>query len=158
VAHVTTSVALIGAVAAFLILAIAGVTGSPPLAAAAYPAMRAITWFLIMPLALSSLVIGLLESVGTSWGLYRHYWVVWKLVITVVAVAVLIVQLRSIDSIAIAAAGGVLAGTDLIQQRVSLIVHSTGGIIVLLLPVLLSVYKPRGTTRYWRRRIAAGAD
>jgi hypothetical protein len=32
-------------------------------------------------------------------------------------------------------------------------VHSSGGLTVLLLPVLLSIYKPRGRTRFGRRAL-----
>jgi hypothetical protein len=33
------------------------------------------------------------------------------------------------------------------------VIHAGGGLLVLLLPVVLSVYKPRGMTRYgWRKQ------
>jgi len=32
------------------------------------------------------------------------------------------------------------------------VVHAGGGLLVLLVPMILSVYKPRGMTRYGRRK------
>jgi hypothetical protein len=50
--HVTTSVGWLGAVAALLALAIAGLTGDDSrLVATAYPAMRLTTWIVIVPLS-----------------------------------------------------------------------------------------------------------
>jgi len=37
-------------------------------------------------------------------------------------------------------------------ERISLVVHSGGGLVVLLVPMVLSIYKPRGLTRHRRRR------
>jgi hypothetical protein len=151
--HVASSVGLLGAVAAFLVLAIVGlVAGDAVTARSAYPAMKLTTWFVILPLALASLGIGVIESVGTTWGLFRHYWVVAKLVITAAAVAVLLLQLGVIDYMAATAAAGAPLGDGLIEARMALVAHGGGGLLLLLVPVALSLYKPQGTTRYWRRR------
>ena len=49
-AHVTSSVGWFGAVAAFLALAIVGLTSpDPPVVRAAYLAMHLVTWFVIVP-------------------------------------------------------------------------------------------------------------
>ena len=67
-AHVTSSVGWIGAVAAFLALAIAGLTSHDAhMVRVAYPAMELIARFVIVPLALASLVSGLIQSLGTPW-------------------------------------------------------------------------------------------
>ena len=70
--HVTTGIGFIGAVAAFLALAIAGVMTAPP---AVYEALRIITWAVVVPLAFASLGIGIVSSLTTPWGLVKHYWV-----------------------------------------------------------------------------------
>lgn len=151
--HVASSVGLLGAIAAFLVLAIVGlVNADNETAHAAYPAMRATTWFAVVPLALASLGIGILESVGTTWGLFRHYWVVTKLLITAAAVVVLMLQLGLIDTMSAIALTGSPMGPDLLEARMALVAHGGGGLLLLLVPVALSVYKPQGTTRYWRRR------
>jgi hypothetical protein len=131
--HVTTSVGFIGAVAAFLALAIAGARG-----ATVYPAMQLITGTVIVPLAFASLAIGVVSSLGTAWGLVRHYWLALKLVLTVVAVAVLMLQTPTIDRLA--------AGTAGPGAGVAMIVHASGGLVVLLALMVLSIYKPRGLT------------
>ena len=151
--HVTASVGWLGAVGAFLALAIAGLTSADTqLVRGAYLAMDLETRFVIVPLAFASLVTGLVQSLGTTWGLVRHYWVVVKLVITIAATAILLQQLGPIGYLAGAASEGTLAGSDLRVVRISLVVHAGGGLLVLLVPMILSIYKPRGLTRYGRRK------
>jgi hypothetical protein len=91
--HVASSVGWLGAVAAFLALAIAGLTGqNEQLGRAAYLAMHMTTWFVIVPLSFAALLTGLVQSLGTNWGLFRHYWVMAKLVLTVLATIILLVH------------------------------------------------------------------
>jgi hypothetical protein len=74
--HLVSSVGWLGAVAGFLALAVAGLTGQgEQITRAAYLAMDLTAWFVIVPLSLASLLTGLLQSLGTTWGLLRHYWV-----------------------------------------------------------------------------------
>ncbi len=154
-AHVLASVGWIGSVAVFLALALAGLTsGDEATARGVYVAMDLAATAVIVPLAVAALVTGLVQSFGTHWGLVRHYWVIVKLVVTVVALVVLLLQLGSIGRLGDAAAAGTLGTSDLREARTSLVVHSGGGLLVLLLPMVLSVYKPRGTTRYGRRAVS----
>jgi len=88
-AHITFSVAWIGAVAVFLALAIAGLTSqNTQMVRTAYPAMELTARFVIVPLAFASLLSGLIQSLGTPWGLFRHYWVLAKLLLTIFATIV----------------------------------------------------------------------
>ncbi|MEO7222145.1 MAG: hypothetical protein ABIY37_06700 [Devosia sp.] len=153
VLHVTSSVGFTGAVAGFLALGIVGLTSTGPLAAAVYPAMQVITWYVIVPLAASSLLIGIIQSLGTPWGLVRYYWVIIKLALTFLALAVLMLQTQSIDMLAQAALQGTLG--DYASARFSMVLHGSGGIVVLLTATVLSVYKPRGMTEYGARAIVA---
>src|ERR1700730_18219028 len=92
-AHVTSSVGLLGSIAAFLALAVAGLTGQDAqMVRAAYPAMALIARFVIVPLTFASLLTGLIQSLGTPVGLFRHYWVLVKLLLTAFAAVVLLVQ------------------------------------------------------------------
>ena len=52
---------------------------------AVYLAMHLTTWFVIVPLCLASLLTGIVQSLGTTWGLFRHSWIVTKLLLTVLA-------------------------------------------------------------------------
>jgi hypothetical protein len=89
--HITFSIGWIGAVAGFLALAITGVTSQDAqMVRAAYPAMKLIARFVIVPLAFASLLSGLIQSLGTPWGLFRHYWVLGKLLLTTFATIVLL--------------------------------------------------------------------
>jgi len=148
--HVAASVGSLGAVAAFLALALSGLASHDPgMRHAVYLAMELITWFIIVPLIVASLLSGIVSSLGTPWGLLRHYWVLVKLLLTVFAGVVLLFQLRPIRMAAAAAAG---AGADLGTLKIQLVVHAAGGLLVLLVATALSVYKPRGMTRYGVRR------
>src|SRR5262245_23907885 len=92
-AHVISSVGWLGAVAAFLALAVAGLTNQDAqMVRAAYLAMELITWFIIVPSALASLLTGLVVSLGSALGLFRHYWVVAKLLITIIATILLLMH------------------------------------------------------------------
>jgi hypothetical protein len=152
-AHITSSVGLLGAVAGFLALAIAGLSSQNiQMTRAAYLAMELTAWFVIVPLALASLLTGIVQSLGTTWGLFQHYWVLAKLLLSVFVTIVLLLQMKSISYLADAAAGTVLTSADLLEARMSLVAHAGGGLLVLLVPAALSVYKPRGLTRYGRRK------
>ncbi len=152
-AHVISSVGLLGSIAAFLALAVAGLTSQDPqMVRAAYPAMELIARFVIVPLAFASLLTGLIQSLGTPWGLFRHYWVLAKLLITVFATAVLLAKMELIGYAARLAAEAILPRADLRTAGIQLVVHATGGLLVLLVPAVLSVYKPRGLTPYGRHK------
>jgi hypothetical protein len=153
-AHVTSSVGTLGAVAGFLALAVAGLTSTDSqVVRAAYLAMELTAWYVIVPLVLASLVTGLVQSLGTPWGLFRHYWVVAKLLLNVLVTIVLLLQLELIGYLADVSAEMRFSNSDIRGLRLSPVIHAAGGLLVLLVPVALSLYKPRGLTRYgWRKQ------
>jgi hypothetical protein len=154
-AHVASSVGSLGAVAGFLALAVAGLTSQDTqMVRAAYLAMELTAWFVIVPLILASLLTGLVQSLGTTWGLLRHYWILVKLLLTVLVTIVLLLQTEPISYMAAVAAETTLSSADLRGLRSSLVwPHGAGGLLVLLVTTTLSVYKPRGMTRYgWRKQ------
>lgn len=156
--HVTTSVGWLGAVAAFLALALVGLTSTDVLTArGAYVAAAVVTWFVIVPLCLASLVTGIVQSLGTPWGLFRHYWVVIKLALTVGATLLLLVHTQPIDHLAAVAADTGAFGADLRGMRVQLVVDAGLAVFVLLATTALATVKPRGLTRYGQRRQASGS-
>ncbi|MFD5058978.1 hypothetical protein [Streptomyces sp. NPDC058394] len=151
--HVTSSVGWLGAVAAFLALAVAGLASSAPQTArGAYLAMDVVGWYVIVPFSVASLLTGLVQSLGTVWGLLRHYWVIAKLLITVIATLVLLVHMQPVGHLADAAERAALAGGELEGMRIQLIADAAAALLVLLTAAALSVFKPRGVTRYGRRR------
>lgn len=111
-----------------------------------------IAWFVIVPLTFASLLTGVVQSIGTHWGLFHHYWVLAKLLLTGFVVIILLRQMKSISYLGDTAEKMGLTSVDLLEARMSLVAHAAGGLLVLLIPTALSVYKPRGMTRYGRRK------
>jgi hypothetical protein len=147
--HVTASVSWAGAIASFLVLAIAGISSQDTqLVRAAYLSMHLITWALIVPLCLASLLTGVVQSVGTAWGLFRHYWVAAKLLLTVVATIILLAHTQPIGQVAALAAASTLSSNDLWQLRLQLVGDASAALFVLFITTTLSVYKPWGLTPY----------
>jgi len=151
-AHITHAVGWIGAVAGYIALDVAAATSQDAQTLrAAYLAMELIAWYVIVPLAFASLLTGLVMSLGTKWGLFRHYWVLISLLLTIIATIVLLVETQTISYFAEIAADPTRSSDDL-RALGSTLVHSVGGIVVLLVILVLNVYKPRGMTRYWWRK------
>jgi hypothetical protein len=91
-------------------------------------------------------------SLGTRWGLFRHYWVLISLLLTIIATGVLLVETQTISYCADLAADPTTS-SDYLRELGSTLVHSVGGTVVLLVILVLNVYKPRGMTRYgWRKQ------
>ncbi len=151
-AHVTSSIGWFGAVAAFLALAIAGLFSQDrELVRAAYLVMGLTTWFVIVPFAFVSLGSGVVSSLFTRWGLFRYYWVLLKLVITILATIVLLIHTQPIDLLAGVAAKTAVLGAHLQSQQL-MVVASSVALVVLIVLTALSVYKPRGMTPYGQRK------
>ena len=149
--HLASSVGWLGAVVAYLALGVSAVTSrDAQTVRAAWIAMEVAGWFAIVPLALAELLTGLVMSLGTPWGLFRHYWVLITLVLTILATVVLLLHMPDVSALADVAReadGAELAGLggDLF--------HPGAGLLVLLVITGLNVYKPRGMTRYgWRKQ------
>ena len=150
-AHVASSVGWLGAVVAFLALAVVGVTSDEPQTVrAAYLVMEPTAWLVLVPAAVATLLTGLVVSLGTPWGLVRHYWVLFKLLIAAFCTIVLLMYMATFRSMADAA---VDPSADLEAVRsLSPLLHAGAAMVALLAALVLSVYKPRGTTRYGRIR------
>ena len=153
-AHVTFAVGWLGAVAAFLALAIGGLTSrDAQMVRAVYLVMEPIARFVIVPLSFAPLLTGPVLSLGTSWGLFRHYWILAKLLITILSAIILQVHMRPISLLAAAAAKPALMSTDLHAVQVQMVVASAAALLALLAATTLGVYKPRGMTPYgWRKQ------
>jgi hypothetical protein len=153
-AHVTSSVGWLGAVVGFLALALAGLTSQDAqIVRAAYLTMELIGWFVLVPLALASLLTGLIQSLGTTWGLFRHYWVLAKLLINVFATFVLLMYMQTLRALADVAAETTSSSGDLGALRSpSPLLHAGAALLLLLVATTLAVYKPRGLTPYGQRK------
>jgi hypothetical protein len=152
VVHLTSAVGWIGGALAYLAVGVAAETSdSSETVRGAWIAMDVIGWRVLVPLGVAAFTTGLLLSLGTRWGLFRHYWVVFSLALTAFALVVMLLHLsdvtESADIARTASEAHLLAmGGD--------IAHPGIGIGVLFVVLVLNLYKPKGLTSYGRRRLA----
>lgn len=151
--HLTCSVGWLGAVVAYLALDLTVATSrDAQILRAAWIAMGLVTSTAIVPLALASLLTGVVMGLGTRWGIFRHWWVVISLLLTIVATLVLLSEAGVIGRMAAIAADPTTSDDDLLALPPTLL-HSAGGLVVLLVVQFLNVYKPQGLTPYgWRKQ------
>jgi hypothetical protein len=136
-AHVAISVGLFGVFAAMVMLGVAGATASDPeTSGAAYRAMS-ILKNAVPPGAVGVVVTGVVLSLGTNWGLFKHLWVVVKLVLTVAALPISILLVFPSIQRAIA---------DPAAEAAPLMLVLASGLVALLLgsATVIAVYKPWG--------------
>ena len=160
VTHVGTSVGWLGAIAASLVLAVLALTvADPAVARAAYLVLEPLGWAALVPFSLASLITGVIQSLISTWGLVRHYWVLFKLLMNIVAAGVLLLYMQTLAALADLAGAATTAGAA-VSPTPSPVLHAGAAIVLLLLALVLSVYKPRGLTprgHRHRRRTAAAA-
>lgn len=151
--HIAVSVGWLGAVLTYLALAIV-IRTSPDsqMVRASYLVLDPITWYVLLPLAIASLLTGLVMSLGTPWGLLKHYWILFKLMLTVFATVILLVFTKTLSGMVEAAGDQTTSLADLRAMGAGM-GHAVGALVVLLIILGLSVYMPQGLTRYgWRKQ------
>jgi hypothetical protein len=133
--HIIASVALLGDVACFCVLAVVGATtDDPQLAASTWTLLETFSLVFGIPLSFTSLGSGLLLGWGTRWGVVRHRWVTTKLVLNVSVILVGALVLGPSTAVMQTGAGG---------RETTLIVASGYDVLALSLAVGLSVFRPR---------------
>ena len=151
-AHLSVSVGWIGAAVAYLAIGVvAGSSDSPETVRGAWVAMELIGWYVIVPLAAAALLSGVVMAAGTRWGLFRHYWVIFSLVLTTFALVVLVLHMPTVSSTADQAR---TASAGRLETLGGDVIHPAIGLVVLVAILVLNVYKPRGVTSYGRRHPA----
>jgi hypothetical protein len=145
-AHIICSVGWLGAAAAYLALGVAAeVSMQPQVARAAWIGMEISGWFVIVPLGCLAYLTGLVQSLGTPWGLFKHYWVVIALVLTTLSLAVMLLHMPSVSTLA----GLARTADDAAASRLGGdVLHPALGLLVLIVITVLNVHKPRGLTPY----------
>jgi hypothetical protein len=147
--HVSSSVGWLGAVVAFIPLAVAAnVSDDEATVRSAIVSMELMAWWALVPLSIAAFASGILQSLGSKWGLLRHYWVVFKLLITVVATGVLLLYTQTLEVLA-AVARSDASGS---AQSFSPLLHSGIALVLLTLATVLAIFKPRGITPIGARR------
>lgn len=149
--HVTASVGWMGAACVFLALAGMGLTSQDAATVrGVYLVMEPAGWLTLVPFAFASLVTGVAVALTTTWGLLRHYWVVFKLLITVFATFVLMIYMETFRHMA---AMAVDPARDLSAIRnPSPLLHAVLALLILSVALVLAIYKPQCVTPYGRRK------
>ena len=156
-AHVAFSVGWLGAVAAFLVLSIAGLTSrDAEVVRGAYLSMDLISRFVIIPMCFAALATGLFQALATPWGLFRYYWIVVKFGLAIFATfALLVHQFGAMARAAKGVSGAAeetLFSADFGPLKTELVRAPSLAIVLLLVVTMLGVYKPWGLTRYGQRK------
>lgn len=152
--HLTASLGWLGSVAAYLVLAVAGLNSSDAMfVRGSYIGADLIMRFMIVPLSFGALTTGIVIALATPWGLFRHYWVVVTLVLNVFSIIPLLLHAQGTSRVARAAAIRALSATDLSGSRNELVTTAAAALVMLLVAMTLNVYKPRGLTPWgWRKQ------
>ncbi|HEX7962404.1 MAG TPA: hypothetical protein VF493_21000 [Terriglobales bacterium] len=173
--HLASALGWLGADAGFFVLALVGLS-SPNIVSikAAYISMETIGWYVIVPLAFASLGTGLILALRTQWGVFRHYWVIAKLALTIGGTVFLLAHTQAMGVAAMHARDPELetrsallshlaashAGGHLGNVQLQLAVAAGGGLLLLLGITATGIFKPKGLTLYGKRkqreRVAAG--
>jgi hypothetical protein len=152
VTHVTASLGWVGAVVVFLTISmIALSTDDITTMRGIYLVMEPIAWYVLVPLSFVSLITGIIQGLGTQYGLFRQYWVLYKLVITAFSTVILLIfAAQSTSMFADWAASeeavemGMLPTSNPYQ-------HAMLALAGLLVATVLGIYKPRGLTPFGKR-------
>lgn len=153
--HVTSSVGWIGAVVVFITLVAAAMSSQDmQTLRVAWIAMGWTGGTVIVPMAIASLLTGLIMAAGTRWGLFRHYWVLLSLALTILAIFVLLENMQTVRYFADIATEMDRINVEVLRDPLpSELVHSSLGLVVLIVIQVLNMYKPRGLTWYgWRKQ------
>jgi hypothetical protein len=154
--HVVSSVGWLGSVVAFLALAVVGLRDEDAdVVRAVYRATGLLATLVIVPLNYAALATGLVSALGTKWGLLRHWWVLMKFLLILLGTILFTLHLEPIRIVAAAAAAGPIASGDLHGVRVQIVFDAAAAIVLLLVTTTLSIFKPRGMTRYGQRKVRA---
>jgi hypothetical protein len=149
VAHVAGSVGWLGVVVASVVLGIVGMTSADAdVVHAVYLVLEPLGWYALVPFSVLSLVTGLVQALGTRWGLLRHYWVLAKLAMNLFASGVLLLYMQTLTFLADTARDLGPNGDVSALRTPSPVVHAVAAVALLVTALMLSVYKPRGLTGY----------
>ena len=144
--HLTFSIGWIGAVVAYLVLGVSAVTtANAETVRAAWIAMDLTGWYAIVPLAVGSVLTGILMAIVTPWGLFRQYWVLISFALTIFSVIILLLHMPTVSAQALVAHEGDVAA---LRSLGGDLFHPSAGLFILLVVTVLNVYKPRGLTSY----------
>jgi len=163
-AHVLVAVGWFGVVLAKLVLEVVALsTRNQEAARAGYLFVAALDGAAFPPAAIATVVTGVVLSVGTAWGLFRHWWIVVKLLLTVAVVVTgaAFVGAWTQQAIALAgmstpAAGDMAVAAALGTTSRWLIGAAVVHVLMLGAATVISVLKPWGQIRPEHRAVVRG--
>lgn len=148
VVHVAASAGWPGLTLGLLALAVtAATTESGPMIEATCRSMKVFTDWLVIPVALLTLISGLVLSLRTKWGLARHRWVYTKFWLTLITITASLFALRPAVNNAV---DTISSGTPLTEPR-DLVMGPAVSLTTYIFMTVISVLKPWGLTRRGRR-------
>ncbi|MGH3624639.1 MAG: hypothetical protein ACRDQ5_23105 [Sciscionella sp.] len=153
IAHVAVSVGWLGAAYGMAVLGLAASGAEAAFRHASYELVHASDQFVMIPLSLASLITGLIVSLGTQWGLAKHYWVLAKLLGTVAAMLFAALYVSQQVKLAVSMTAND-PGVDISSVGWRIVLGSAAMGLVLLTNTTLSVVKPWGRTARGRRATA----
>ncbi len=146
--HITFSVGWVGAVIVFLALAISGLTTPDTfLARSMCLALEVCTLFVIVPFCILSLITGLIQAIGTKWGLFKHYWIIVKLFLTIAMTILLFLHLQPINALSAAGSDPSFSNSKEAFALIDIIKKAGAAALVLISITAISIYKPWGMTK-----------
>lgn len=155
--HVMISVSWLGVTAVLLALGFVEWTSQEnEMVRAAIVALAVTAGYVAVPLSLASLFTGLVSSLSTSWGLFRHYWIVLKLLMAVSTAVIWLLYAAELS--AYAGIVSTLSGSLQAWRNPSPMLHALGALLLLGLSSVLSMYKPVGMTHSGQRQESAARD
>jgi hypothetical protein len=151
-AHVIASVAWIGVSLCLLGLSLTGVLSrDAEIQKAAFVALGTLGTVVAAPVSVAALITGVVVSLGTKWGLFRHWWVLVSFIATVIMTAAVLFALgpllRGAAASALAAAPGTPVLDAVGNAAVPAVIASCVATVVLSVITGLNVFKPVGRVR-----------
>jgi hypothetical protein len=148
VVHLAGSIGWLGLYAALVVIGIVGLSTDDPVTFRSFFVVDGVLATYLMPvLSLLALVTGIVLAAGTSWGLFRHWWVVVSLVITTLMTAAvlifLVAQMRDLAAQAAHLPDATIM-TVMSKERLKLLIAPTAGFILLVFLTGMNVHKPWG--------------
>ncbi len=159
VIHLASSIGWLGLDAALVVLGIVGLaTDDPVTTRSAFVVDGVLATYLMPVLSLLALVTGIVIAAGTTWGLFRHWWVVVSLVITVAMTAAVLIflvpQMRDLANEAAHLTDGTVL-TTMHMDRLKLVIAPAAGLILLIFLTGMNVHKPWGRVGAKRQKAVA---
>lgn len=146
--HLIAGLGFFSSALGILVLTVSGANGTA--ARDVYPAAQMLTVWLVEPLGIAAALTGITLALSSRYGLARYWWVVIKLVITVVLAAVVMATLYPRIAGAAGSALGLAAQPLTSAERTRIAVSWPVVCLLLAVNVALGVAKPGW--RVFRRR------